>query len=132
MEKSEVTRQIRSAGWNVHLIIGQEPVLLAGLYLHPGANQVTFRRLVRELSLCFEFTQSKETPTEFWKSVAFALVSSPEVSPSFVTENTFDQPVPSTLHHTPANSNTVQYHIIRHEKCSLADGSPLEAHIEGL
>jgi hypothetical protein len=56
---------MRSAGWNVQLIIGQEPVLLAGLYLHPGANQVTFHRLVRELSPCFEFTQSKETLTVF-------------------------------------------------------------------
>jgi hypothetical protein len=132
MEKSEVTGQMRSAGWNVHLIIGQEPVLLAGLYLHPGAKQVTFRRLVRELSLCFEFTQSKETPTEFWKNVAFALVSSSEVSPSFVTENTFDQPVPSLLCHTLTDPNIVQYHIIRHGECTLADGASIEAHIEGL
>lgn len=87
-ENSEVLPQMRSAGWNVQSIIRQEPVLSAGLYLQPGTNQVTFRRLVHELSLCLEFIQSKETPNEFWKRVAFAWVPSLEISLIFVTENT--------------------------------------------
>ncbi|KPM34371.1 hypothetical protein AK830_g12205 [Neonectria ditissima] len=128
MANAAVSAPMRAAGWNVRLFAGQRPSLFAGVFQDPGSDLVTFRDIVDELRLCFEAPWTDTGAS--WDGVAFGLMSPTAAKPAFVTEQSFDKPVPSLAPAAPKRPAVVKYQVVRHGECSLSEDSPLSSHIQ--
>ncbi|KAK7414161.1 hypothetical protein QQX98_006947 [Neonectria punicea] len=124
---------MRVHGWNVHFLAGQNPFHFAGLFQAEGSDLVTFRDVVDELRLCFEFTNAAPEQ-DLWGDIAFSLTGRPSSSGSwsFVAEQDLDQPVPSLPSSNPKQPNILRYHLVHHKSsdCNLPSNSLLVAHLK--
>ncbi|POR32471.1 Uncharacterized protein TPAR_07325 [Tolypocladium paradoxum] len=141
MANVAVTPPMRVHGWNVHFLAGQNSFHFAGLFQAEGSDLVTFRDVVDELRLCFEFTDAVPCRPENdnnekrpWDDIAFGLTgrpSSSSLSP-FVAEQDLDQPVLSLPSSNSKQPNILRYHLVHHKSsdCNLPSNSPLAAHLK--
>lgn len=142
MANAAVTPPMRVHGWNVYFLAGQSPFHFTGLFQAEGSDLVTFRDVVDELRLCFEFTDAAPRRPESdnnekgpWDDIAFGLTGRPSSSSSwsFVAEQDLDQPVPSLPSSNSKQPNILRYHLVHHKSsdCNLPSNSPLAAHLKG-
>ncbi|KAK7428365.1 hypothetical protein QQZ08_005122 [Neonectria magnoliae] len=121
MANAAVSAPMRTAGWNVRLFVGQRPSLFAGVFQNPGSDLVTFRDVINELCLCFEAPWTDTGAS--WDGVAFGLMSPSAATLEFVTEQSFDQPVPSLAPTAIKRPTVVKYQVI----CGDAHAAQIKA-----
>ncbi|KAF5019467.1 hypothetical protein F66182_8527 [Fusarium sp. NRRL 66182] len=142
MSNATITPAMRVAGWNVVFYVGRSPQKLAGLYQVPESTLVTFRDVVDELRLCFDFNfeesgdgNDADSECDPWDDVAFAMMGRPGASgsagslPTLVQKLDRSQPVPSLYNRSPKQPNITRYHLVSHKACFLPPHEPLAEHL---
>ncbi|KAH7189784.1 hypothetical protein BKA60DRAFT_586791 [Fusarium oxysporum] len=150
MANTSVTPGMRAAGWNVVFSVGNTSHKFAGIYQVRGSNLVTFRNVIDELRLCFEFDlrtendsgnakdgEDTDSTQDSWDDVTFALLGRPGAlgsagpTPTFIQKDDRDQPVLSLPPRAPKQPVITRYHLIRHKTCSLGADKSLAEHLKG-
>ncbi|RSL80239.1 hypothetical protein CEP52_017416 [Fusarium oligoseptatum] len=151
MSSAVITPQFRALGWNVNLLCGPDGDRFAGLFHPPASDSLTFRDIVSELRLCFEFltaprTQNSDESSDPCEELAFENLSaldgplqplnastSPAPCPlRMIYGQDLDKPIstpaadPSTAFSRPPS---LRLRVVRHTECSLAPEDPLTAHL---
>lgn len=139
MASAAINPAARVRGWNVELVreLGGSP--FAGIF-QPANGDVTFRDIVQEMRLCFEFPQES---SDVWDSIAFGLVNTFNYTPDDAN------PAPKFVHGRDGLNQTVpvlpelkrdalkdraiiQYLAFKHKACNLPADSLLDKHFEGM
>lgn len=138
MASAAVTPTMRTAGWNIELLLKPHDVPFAGVFQPSHSVFMTFRDILDDLRLGFEIPG--EQPN-VWDDIAFSLADMLNVSedecpaPTFVHGEALGQLVPplpeldtSVLENRPA----LQYHLFRHSECSIPTDQAVASHFKGL
>ncbi|RTE71303.1 hypothetical protein BHE90_014284 [Fusarium euwallaceae] len=134
MCSTAVTPAGRTLGWNIHFLAGRGRGHFAGLFHPSDSDLVTFRDVVDELRLCFEFPDSTSN-SGAWDQIAFGLIDSPSPMnscPALFSEEGLDLPVPSVSTPDIRRPNVLSFRIVHHAPCNLPSNSSLNKHLEGL
>ncbi|KAM3438059.1 hypothetical protein MY4824_003506 [Beauveria thailandica] len=119
-----VTPTMRSLGWNIELFIEPDHVPFAGVF-QPAKNvSLTFRDLVDEIRLSFDFPHES---SDVLSQVAFGLVDMLNVAedqcpaPKFVHSAGLDQLVPALPHPDAREDRAIlQYQFFKHHASGCA------------
>ncbi|RMJ17592.1 hypothetical protein CDV36_002734 [Fusarium kuroshium] len=138
MTSAAVNPTMRSHGWNIELLTVPGDVPFAGVF-QPAKNVfMTFRDIINEMRLSFEF---KDESSDVWNEVAFGLLDMLNVdegeypAPKFIQGNGLDQPVPALPElepDAPEDRVILQYCIFKHKNCGLPPDQPPKCHFEGM
>ncbi|KAI1049628.1 hypothetical protein LB505_014437 [Fusarium chuoi] len=139
-----VTAYSRTLGWNVVFYCGRFPRPFAGIFQVEGSDLVTFRDVVDEMRLCFQFQAADpaipnqiarqndaaangDVSTGYWDNLEFTLIDRPGQSPipKLITKDICNTPVPSLPHLSPNTPDIIKYHVYIHRTCDLPVRSPL-------
>ncbi|RTE79204.1 hypothetical protein BHE90_006308 [Fusarium euwallaceae] len=136
MTSAAVNPTMRSHGWNIELLTVPGDVPFAGVF-QPAKNVfLTFRDIINEMRLSFEF---KDESSDVWNEVAFGLLDMLNVdegeypAPKFIQGNGLDQPVPALPElepDAPEDRVILQYCIFKHKNCGLPPDQPPKCHFE--
>jgi hypothetical protein len=138
MTSAAVNPTMRSHGWNVELLTAPSDVPFAGVFQPAKDCFMTFRDIVNEMRLSFEF---QDESSDVWNEVAFGLLAMLNVSedecpaPKFVHGNGLDQPVPALPElelDAPQDRAILQYRVFMHRDCRLSADQPSKCHFEGM
>ncbi|EGX87857.1 hypothetical protein CCM_09480 [Cordyceps militaris CM01] len=147
MSNAAVTPEMRPNGWNVQLLFGDSnvpadglfkgaKVSFAGVFQAAKNTSLTFRDVVDELRLSFEFPHES---SELWGQVAFGLAAMLNVTedecpaPTFIHGDGLRQTVPALPTQRPRAPNDraiLQYLVFRHGACNVTADKPLKSHFE--
>ncbi|KAL6409830.1 hypothetical protein AUP68_06228 [Ilyonectria robusta] len=131
-----VNPTMRSHGWNIELLTAPGGVPLAGAFQPAKDVFMTFRDMVDEMRLSFEF---QDESSDMWDEVTFSLLGILNVTegecpaPKFVHGSGLDQPVPALPaldHDDPEDRVILQYRVFKHRNCSLSADQPFKRHFE--
>ncbi|KAF5700472.1 hypothetical protein FMUND_14330 [Fusarium mundagurra] len=147
MATSAITPDSRTLGWNVVFYCGRFPQKFAGIFQAEGSDLITFRDVVDEMRLCFQF-QAADPPIlnnayqnnaaadvdvspGFWDNIVFALMDRPDQSsiPKLINKDIYNTPVPSLAQPSPNTPDIIKYHVYIHRTCSFPVSSPLADHL---
>ncbi|KAF5703788.1 hypothetical protein FGLOB1_8891 [Fusarium globosum] len=143
-----VTPDTRALGWNVVFYCGHLPQKFAGVFQAEGSDLITFRDVVDEMRLCFQFqvtdpvTRNQtshqnntatdgDISTDYWDNIEFALMDRPDQPsiPKLIRKDTYNTPVPSLPRLSPNTPDIINYHVYIHRTCDLPVSSPLTDHL---
>ncbi|KAM3499284.1 hypothetical protein MY11210_009622 [Beauveria gryllotalpidicola] len=136
MTSTAVTPTMRSHGWNIELLRAPGHVPFAGIFQPAKSVSMTFRDIVNEMRLCFEFPHES---SDVWDQVAFGLLEMFNVAedecpaPKFVHGSGLVQPVPALPElrpDAPLDRAILQYRFFKHHACSLTADKPFNCHFE--
>ncbi|KAM3504910.1 hypothetical protein MY10362_003286, partial [Beauveria mimosiformis] len=138
MDTAAVTPTMRSFGWNIVLFIEPDDVPFAGVF-QPARNvSLTFRDIVDEIRLSFEFPHES---SNVLNQVAFGLLKMVNLAedecpaPMFVHSAGLDQRVPALPELRPdalKDRVILQYQFFKHHDCTLTAEQSLQRHVEGI
>ncbi|KAM3504911.1 hypothetical protein MY10362_003287 [Beauveria mimosiformis] len=127
---------MRSFGWNIVLFIEPDDVPFAGVF-QPARNvSLTFRDIVDEIRLSFEFPHES---SNVLNQVAFGLLKMVNLAedecpaPMFVHSAGLDQRVPALPELRPdalKDRVILQYQFFKHHDCTLTAEQSLQRHVE--
>ncbi|KAM3526396.1 hypothetical protein MY4038_006860 [Beauveria bassiana] len=136
MTTAAVTPAMRSLGWNIKLLIVSDDPPFAGVF-QPARNVfITFRDIVDEIRLSFEFPHES---SDVLSQVAFGLFDMLHVAedecpaPKFVHSTGLDQLVPALPDLRPdalEDRAILQYQVFKHHACTLTADEPFQCHVE--
>ncbi|GKU08748.1 hypothetical protein FLAG1_11753 [Fusarium langsethiae] len=129
MASSAVTASRRSAGWNVVFLAVKSHSPFAGVFSPADCSLLTFQDVVREMSLCFDFGNNRNT--SLWENIAFETLDTDlchESFPSFVQD--LSLPVPSLDSPNLKRPNILRFRILHHSSCQLPNDAPLDTHLQ--
>ncbi|KAM3515977.1 hypothetical protein MY11210_000517 [Beauveria gryllotalpidicola] len=128
---------MRSHGWNIELFRESGHVPFAGVFQPARSVFITFRDIVNEMRLSFEFPHES---SDVWNQVAFGLLDMLNVAedecpaPKFVhTSAGLDQRVPALPELRPDASEDraiLQYQFFKHHACTLTADKSLKCHFK--
>ncbi|KAK7432876.1 hypothetical protein QQZ08_000347 [Neonectria magnoliae] len=136
MTSAAVNPTMRSHGWNIELLTAPGDVPFAGVFQPAKDVFMTFRDIVNEMRLSFEF---QDENSDVWDEVAFGLLNMLNVSedecpvPKFVHGSGLDQPVPALPElepDAPEDRVILQYRVFKHHDCKLSADQPFKCHFE--
>ncbi|WAO97091.1 HNHc domain-containing protein [Fusarium falciforme] len=136
MTSAAVNPTMRSHGWNIELLTAPGDVPFAGVFQPAKDVFMTFRDIVNEMRLSFEF---QDESSDVWNEVAFGLLDMLNVSedecpaPKFVHGNGLDQLVPALPElepDAPEDRAILQYRVFKHHDCGLSADQPSKCHFE--
>ncbi|KAM5344069.1 hypothetical protein ACJ41O_012606 [Fusarium nematophilum] len=136
MASAAVNPTMRSHGWNIEFLTAPGDVLFAGIFQPAHHVFMTFRDIVDDMHLSFEF---QDESSDVWDNVGFGLLDTLNVSedecpaPKFVHGSGLDQPVPALPEvelDAPEDRPILQYRIFKHSECLLPADQPLLAHFQ--
>ncbi|KPM34281.1 hypothetical protein AK830_g12289 [Neonectria ditissima] len=135
MASANVTPTMRTAGWNIELLLKSGDVPFAGVFQPAHDAFMTFRDIVDELRLGFEMPEEK---SDVWDDLAFSLAHMLNIAeynyptPKFVYGEGLDQSVPALPDQEPHPEDRpiLQYHVFRHRQCSLPADQPEACHFK--
>ena len=141
-----VTGQARSAGWNINIACGAENGRVAGVFHPPGSDSLTFRDILDELRLCFDFRDMRDNQTDGAGSrsgialahegftgeqaPAGAGPDGTHATPSLIWGDHLDQIVHTRKGSDPDKPPRLQLRVVRHTGCRLGP-VPLADHLRG-
>ncbi|KAF5567956.1 hypothetical protein FPHYL_3019 [Fusarium phyllophilum] len=149
MATSAITPECRALGWNVVFYCGRFPRKFAGIFQAEGSDLITFRDVVDEMRLCFQFQAAdtvisnnefahrnnaaadSDVSTGYWDDIVFALMDRSDQSsiPNLINKDIYNTPVPSLAQLSSDTQDIIKYHVYIHRTCSLPVSSPLADHL---
>ncbi|EGX87962.1 hypothetical protein CCM_09098 [Cordyceps militaris CM01] len=137
MATAAINPAARVLGWNIELLHQFHGTPFAGIF-QPAKGDLTFRDIVEELRLCFEFPQES---SGVWDSIAFGLLKTFNYSPDDANpapkivhgRDGLDQPVPALpklRREALKDRAVIQYLVFKHKACNLPANSSLNKHFK--